>query len=237
MHAFVTVGAPGVLAGGFQKNLAWSGAWPRRHQGRAAHAGAPLFSWRMGHQPRDRKQVIVERLREQLQNAEAVVALPLTGLKHRQIEQFKGSLPATVRCKVVKNSFFQKAANGVTWLQGASEGDKGTLLAQPLLKMANFWLFAEKLDDLPSAIRAYQELVESLKLEETNKIRGGVLEGHYYDGNAVVRIGKIPSKKKLYQDMAIVMRMVPTRLARTLKAVPTNLTRAVKLAKVPDEEA
>jgi large subunit ribosomal protein L10 len=237
MQAFVPTSASSALIGGTLKDTAVTRVWRGQRQVRVTRSNASVRDWRMGHQTRAQKEAILERLREQLRKTEAVVALPLAGLKHRQIEQLKDTLPATVRCKVVKNTFFQKAAAEVDWLRASSSGEDEELLAKPLLKLANFWFFAENLDDLPAAIRAYQEMMQSLKLEETNRIRGGVLEGQFYDGEAMASVGKIPNKKKLYQDMAVVMRMVPTRLARTLKTVPLNLTRAVKLAKASDSDA
>jgi large subunit ribosomal protein L10 len=207
---------------------------PRRP---SAAARRVLPGLHMGHQTRAQKEAIVQSLREQLRKAEAVVALPLEGLKHQQLERLKSSLPATVHCKVIKNSYFQKAANGVTWLQSTSKEGEDALLAKPLLKLANFWFLAENLDDLPAAIRAYEAVIEELKLEQTNKIRGGVLEGQLYDGDSMARVGKIPTKQELYRDIAIVMRMVPTRLARALKILPTNVARAVRLAKVDVDAA
>lgn len=72
------------------------------------------------------------------------------------------------------------------------------------------------------------------KKDETHSVLGGVMEGTLYDSKGVDMLSKLPSKKDLYQMMAVAINMVPTKLGRGIKAVPTKLARAIKLAKAEE---
>ena len=63
--------------------------------------------------------------------------------------------------------------------------------------------------------------------QEDNDIVGGIFEGEVYDQKGVVAITKLPTKQELMQTTAVLLKALPTKLARTL-----NEAGAQRIAKV-----
>lgn len=63
--------------------------------------------------------------------------------------------------------------------------------------------------------------------QEENDIVGGMFDGQLLDKKGVVAITKLPTKKELMGTTAVLLKALPTKLARTL-----NQAGAQRLAKV-----
>ena len=70
-----------------------------------------------------------------------------------------------------------------------------------------------------------------MRAQEDNAIVGGVFEGECLDAKGVVAITKLPTKQELMQQTAIMLKALPTKLARTLnEAGAGRLARVTKQA-------
>lgn len=64
----------------------------------------------------------------------------------------------------------------------------------------------------------------------TQPIKSGVFAGSILDGPGILAISKLPTKQELMQRLAIALKSVPTKVARSINLVPTKVGRVVKLA-------
>lgn len=200
----------------------------------------------MGHQTLEQKQRIVEQVRERLERTNMLVAAPLFGLKHRQLEALRTELPGDTKCQVVKNTLMREASKALDGTDvtdaaggnGEKEEDEDSLRARSvlrtLLKQSRLWLFIAREEDIKPTLEAYQAFLRKHKIAEQNGFRGGFLDGRTLDGDDVRAVSELPSKRDLYRQIAVGVKMVPTKVARGVNAVPSKVARAIKLA-VADE--
>ena len=70
-----------------------------------------------------------------------------------------------------------------------------------------------------------------MRAQEGNEIVGGMFEGTIVDPKGIEAVTKLPTKQELMATTAALMKALPTKLARTLKAADaTRLARALKEA-------
>ena len=72
----------------------------------------------------------------------------------------------------------------------------------------------------------------SRRAQEDNDIVGGVFEGEYLDKKGIEAVTKLPTKQELMGTTATLLKVLPTKLARTL-----NNAGAQRLAKVTKQAA
>ena len=97
------------------------------------------------------------------------------------------------------------------------------------------WFFIE--DDISGTIKAFNTFTKDDNKKESHPIRGGAMEGLVYDTAGLDDIGKLPSKTELIAKIAGGINIVPTKLARVVKAPGSKLARAIKLATDEDNES
>jgi len=118
-----------------------------------------------------------------------------------------------MRC--VKNTLVKRATEDFPRFQGGDE----------LLAYSNYWFFAPE-DKIRGAVETWTDYIKEAKKED-NDIVGGIFEGEVYDQKGVVAITKLPTKQELMQTTAVLLKALPTKLARTL-----NEAGAQRIAKV-----
>merc|ERR1711937_720471 len=119
----------------------------------------------------------------------------------------------TIRC--VKNTLIKRAAEDFPKLQG---GDS-------LLEYSNYWFFVPE-DKMRGAVETWGDFIKETKKEEYD-IKGGIFEGELLDKKGVVAITKLPTKQELMQSTAVLLKALPTKLARSL-----NEAGAARVARV-----
>jgi large subunit ribosomal protein L10 len=172
----------------------------------------------------DGKKETVELVKSLLDSSNLVFAVPASAVSVSQAQQLRRAMPEGTTCKVIKNKLMARAV----------EGSAYEPLSKDMLKGANMWFFID--DDVSGTIKSYNDYLKDTNKRETHEILGGCMEGTVYDGSGIQQIGKLPSKQDLYAMIARSINMVPTKLARVVKAPGDKLARAIKLATDPDKD-
>jgi len=167
---------------------------------------------------RTRRVGIVDTVKEQLDKSTLAFALPLEGYTVKEVSKLRGVIPENSCALAVKNTLFRRAVADSTWE-----------VAGDLTKGSNLWVFTDEAD-MKATVEAINKFNKESKKEETNGIRGGVMESILYDAKGVDALSKLPSKQDLYQKIAIAINSVPTKVGRSINSVPTTVGRAIKLA-------
>jgi large subunit ribosomal protein L10 len=163
------------------------------------------------------KQAIVADLKEQLSQTQLAIVIDYKGLSVAEITDLRNRLrPTGTICQVMKNTLMGVAIEGnATWEP-----------MEQFLKGANAFLLVK--EDLPGAVKAYQEFQRVTKKTE---LRGGVMQGMALDEAGIKAVIELPSKEELIARIARAINAVPTRLAVGVNAVPTKV--AVGINAVP----
>lgn len=159
------------------------------------------------------KKAIVEELKQTLDQTQLTLVIDYQGLTVAEMTDLRRRLRATgARCKVTKNTLMRLAVrDNPTW--------------QPMerfLKGANAFLLIR--DDLPGAVKAYQEFQKATKKTE---LRGAVMEGQALDEQGLKAVLELPPKEVLMAKVAGMLKTLPTQLATALQAVPTQLATGI----------
>lgn len=165
----------------------------------------------------DGKKKTVAHVRELLDSSEMIITVPASGIKVKQVQDFRRTLPDGTTAKVVKNKLMNRAIEGTEY-EAVGE----------MLKGANMWFFIE--EDIGGTVKAWNAFCKTAQLQESHQILGGNIEGTNYDTSGVDAISKLPSKKELIARIAGGIKAVPTKVARVIKAPGMKVARAIKLA-------
>lgn len=167
----------------------------------------------------DRKSAKVSAVKERLKTSQMVFAASLDGLTVANIFALKKSLPGSTTVMTVKNTLMRRAIDETEWV---GLGDFAT--------QSNMWFFVG--EEMKQTMQAYENLCKDLKRDAV--VKGGVFEGEVMDEKGINAIAALPTKKELIEKIAVLIKMVPTKLGRSVHAVPTKLARAIKLAFADD---
>lgn len=176
-----------------------------------------------------KKAAIVGEVQEAMEASTLMFSVRSEGITVNDMNMMRQKLPDEVTVRCVKNTLIQRAAQEVPRFQG---GDQ-------LLKYSNYWFFVPEAH-LRSTVETWNDWVEETKNED-NAIVGGVFEGECLDPEGVVAITKLPTKQELMQKTAVLLKALPSKLARsvdhagaqrlarvTKEASASKLARAVK---------
>jgi large subunit ribosomal protein L10 len=163
------------------------------------------------------KKETVEKVKSLLSKSEMVFTIPASSLTVGQVQKLRRSMPPGTTVQVVKNKLMARAIEGTDYQVAAS-----------MLKGSNAWFFIE--EDIGATLKAYTVFLKECNKKDTHPVLAGVIEGTVYDAQGVDTIGKLPSKKELYAQIAGSIKAVPTMVARVIKAPGSKLARAIKLA-------
>ena len=168
------------------------------------------------------KQPVVQEIAENVKDAQAVVLVDARGLNVAQDTQLRRALRAeNVFYKVYKNTMMTRAF-------------KDTDFAQ--------------LDDLlngPSALAVSKEdpaaparvLVKFAKTNPDLELKGGVVEGKFYDADALKGIALIPSRDELLSKLLGSIQSPITNFARVVKQIAEQKESGAEPAPKAEEEA
>lgn len=176
-----------------------------------------------------KKAAIVGEVQEAMEASTLMFSVRSEGITVNDMNMMRQKLPDEVTVRCVKNTLIQRAAQEVPRFQG---GDQ-------LLKYSNYWFFVPEAH-LRSTVETWNDWVEETKNED-NAIVGGVFEGECLDPKGVIAITKLPTKQELMEKTAVLLKALPSKLARsvdhagaqrlarvTKEASASKLARAVK---------
>lgn len=172
----------------------------------------------------DGKKEKVERIKGLLESSEMIFTVPGGSMSVGETQELRKSLPEGTVMSVVKNKLMARALEGTDY-ESATE----------MLSGPNMWFFIE--EDIGGTISSFKKFSKDYAKQESHPITGGAMEGVVYDSAGVEAIGKLPSKKELIAKIAGGINMVPTKVARVIKAPNSKLARAIKLATEENSDA
>ncbi|MBE5840955.1 MAG: 50S ribosomal protein L10 [Butyrivibrio sp.] len=150
------------------------------------------------------KKPVVDEISEKIKDAQAVVLVDHRGLTVAQDTELRKKLRAEgVTYKVYKNTMMNFAFKGTDFEQLKD------LLNGPSA-------MAVSTTDPAAPARVLYEFAKTAKALE---IKGGVIEGKYYDANAMTEIASIPSKEVLLSKLLGSMQSPITNFARVIKQI------------------
>ena len=150
------------------------------------------------------KQPIVDEISAYLKDAQAAVLVDYRGLTVEQDTQLRRKLrEAGIVYKVYKNTLIKRAIAG-TQFESMSD-----LLEGPTA-------IAISADDATAPARV---LAESAKKMEALELKGGVVDGTFYDSKMIQVIANIPSKEVLLGRLFGSMQSPVANFARVIKQI------------------
>ncbi|WAJ23570.1 50S ribosomal protein L10 [Lacrimispora xylanolytica] len=150
------------------------------------------------------KQPIVSEIKELLDGAETAVVVDYRGITVAQDTELRKKLrEAGVSYKVYKNTMIRFAAEGTVFEALAPSLEGPTAIA------------VSKTDATAPA----RILAEFAKTAPKLEIKGGVVEGVYYDAKAMEKISSIPSREILLGKLLGSIQSPITNFARVLKQI------------------
>ncbi len=153
---------------------------------------------------RSEKDVIINGLKADIDNAKAIFLTNLVGLKSNISTGLRKSVrDAEGKVVVAKNSLFEKAAQG-TAAEALLSGLKGTQAV------------AFAFGDAPGVAKALKELGKEQELVE---LRGGLLDGKVLSIADVKAIADLPSRDEMLGTLLATFNAPISALARVLHAI------------------
>ena len=150
------------------------------------------------------KQPIVEEIAALIQNAQAVVAVDYRGLTVEEDTQLRKSLrEAGVTYKVYKNTLIRRA------IAGKKKKKLSDVLEGPTA-------IAVSSEDATAPARV---LYEATKKMPNLEFKAGVVDGEYYDNEAIKVIATIPSREVLLGRLLGSMQSPIANFARVIKQI------------------
>jgi len=165
-----------------------------------------------------RSQKIVDDLIGTMEVSALMYSIRTEGLTVNQVNEVRQKLPEGSRMFCAKNSLVKRAVEDIPKFQGGDD----------LLEYSNYWFFAPE-DKMRDTVDCWIDFMKENDLKE-NDIMGGLFDGQKLDKDAVIAVTKLPTKQELMQQTAVLLKMLPTKLGRSLKQVPTKLGKAVNLS-------
>ncbi len=170
----------------------------------------------------EEKKPIIEEISEYVKDAQSVVAVDYRGLTVAQDTELRKSLrEAGVVYKVYKNTFLTRAFEGTDFAQldGVLEGPTAVAISK---------------DDATAPARVIAKFAKTAPALE---IKGGVVEGNFYDATGMAAISQIPSKEELLSKFLGSIQSPITNFARCIKQIAEKGGEGAPAAEAPAEEA
>ena len=150
------------------------------------------------------KQPIVQEISENIKDAQSVVVVDYRGLTVAEDTELRKQLrEAGVVYKVYKNTMINFAIKDTEFADLAQHLEGPTAIA--VCK-----------DDATAAARV---LAKFAKTAEALEIKGGVVDGVYYDAAGIGQIASIPSREVLLSKLLGSMQSPVTNFARVIKQI------------------
>ncbi len=164
------------------------------------------------------KAPVVQEIADQIKDAKAAVLVDHRGLTVEQDTRFRRQLrEAGVKYKVYKNTMMKRAFEGTDFAQLDKHLDGPSALAVSV-------------DDVTAPARVIAKFAkEADKLE----IKGGVIEGTYYDVDGIKELASIPSREELLSRFLGSIQSPITNFARVIKQIAEKKAEGGEAADAP----
>ena len=168
------------------------------------------------------KQPIVQEIAENIKDAQSVVLVDYRGLTVAQDTQLRKQLrEAGITYKVYKNTLMNFAFKGTEFesLSDSLEGPNAIAISK---------------DDATAPARV---LAQFAKTAPALEIKAGVVEGNFYDTEAMKEISGIPSREELLSKLLGSIQSPITNFARVIKQIAEKDGEAAPAEEAPAAEA
>ncbi|MCI7145861.1 MAG: 50S ribosomal protein L10 [Clostridiales bacterium] len=150
------------------------------------------------------KQAIIDEIKDKFERAESAVVIDYMGITVEQADAMRKKLrEADVDYTVYKNTLVKRAIEGTDYapLAEVLEGPSA---------------FAFSFDDATAPARVLNDSIKEFKKME---FKGGIVEGEYYDKDAIVQIASIPSRDVLISKFMGSIQSPISSFARVIKQI------------------
>ena len=170
--------------------------------------------------PNARNKEMMENIKADLDGATAVWVVDACGLTVKEVEVLRRSIrEAGSFMKVYKNTVMRIA------LKELDEVSMDSILEGP-----SAFVFCH--EDVAAAAKAVTEFA---KANNKLEVKGGIMDGSFFDAAQVAAIASLPSKEVLLGQIAGAISGVARSLAVCINGVPSGLARA--LQQLADQKA
>ena len=150
------------------------------------------------------KQPVVEEIAGKVKDAKAAVLVDYRGLTVEQDTQLRKQLrEAGIVYKVYKNTMMKRAFEGTDFAQLDPHLDGPSAIALAT-------------DDVTAPARILAKFAEKAKALE---MKGGVVEGTYYDAAGLAELAKVPSREELLSRLLGSMQSPIANFARVINQI------------------
>lgn len=150
------------------------------------------------------KQVVIDEIKDKFERAESAVVIDYMGITVAQADAMRKKLrEANVDYTVYKNTLVKRAIDGTKYeaLAEVLEGPSA---------------FAFSYDDATAPARVLSESIKEFKKME---FKGGLVEGEYYDKDAIAQVASIPSREVLISKFMGSIQSPISSFARVIKQI------------------
>ena len=150
------------------------------------------------------KQVVIDEIKDKFERAESVVVIDYIGITVAEADEMRRKLrEANVDYTVYKNTLVKRA------IAGTDNESLAEILDGPSA-------FAFSYDDATAPARV---LNDSIKAYKKMEFKGGIVEGEFYDKDAIQQIASIPSRYVLISKFMGSIQSPISSFARVVKQI------------------
>ena len=150
------------------------------------------------------KQVVIDEIKDKFERAESVVVIDYIGITVAEADEMRRKLrEANVDYTVYKNTLVKRA------IAGTDNESLAEILDGPSA-------FAFSYDDATAPARV---LNDSIKAYKKMEFKGGIVEGEFYDKDAIQQIASIPSRDVLISKFMGSIQSPISSFARVVKQI------------------
>ena len=150
------------------------------------------------------KQVVIDEIKDKFERAETVVVIDYIGITVAEADEMRRKLrEANVDYTVYKNTLVKRA------IAGTDNESLAEILDGPSA-------FAFSYDDATAPARV---LNDSIKAYKKMEFKGGIVEGEFYDKDAIQQIASIPSRDVLISKFMGSIQSPISSFARVVKQI------------------
>ena len=150
------------------------------------------------------KQVVIDEIKDKFERAESVVVIDYIGITVAEADEMRRKLrEANVDYTVYKNTLVKRA------IAGTDNESLAEILDGPSA-------FAFSYDDATAPARVLNDSIKEYKKME---FKGGIVEGEFYDKDAIQQIASIPSRDVLISKFMGSIQSPISRFARVVKQI------------------
>ena len=150
------------------------------------------------------KQVVIDEIKDKFERAESVVVIDYIGITVAEADEMRIKLrEANVDYTVYKNTLVKRA------IAGTDNESLAEILDGPSA-------FAFSYDDATAPARV---LNDSIKAYKKMEFKGGIVEGEFYDNDAIQQIASIPSRDVLISKFMGSIQSPISSFARVVKQI------------------